>query len=164
MAEAAGSEAARRVALDTSSAMCNGDADGAFRAADVLVWLGAESVEPLIVVLAESRHVRLPAIVALGYLGDLRASGPLVEHLSDGDAAVRAAAATALGEIADPSVSRALLPLTVDSDPGVRAAALAVLQRLGPLTAIDSAEGEPELEREETGGLFPPSRSWRFGR
>ncbi len=142
MVAAAGPEAARGTAQAVARTLRSARPEVASRASDVLVRLGAPSVEPLLEVLEEQGPAQVLTIAALGRLGDLRASRPLVEQLTDGDADVRAAAAAALGHLADPSVVRALRRLTMDSDPGVRAAALGSLRRLVPITALELDDGD----------------------
>jgi HEAT repeat protein len=127
----------RQLALTTAGAvMSDRNGDAAERAAEIVVWLGAGSVDMLIELL-ERQGPRLPTIRALGRLRDLRATEPLSALLLDGRAEVRRAAALALGQTSDPRARNALLDASSDLDPGVREAALAAVQKLGPPLAID---------------------------
>ena len=79
---------------------------------------------------AEDGDVRLAAIVALGRLGDRRATLPLAAALS-GDRGEIVAAASALARIGDPRSFDALLPLLAHDDAAVRQAAIGALNSLG---------------------------------
>jgi HEAT repeat protein len=107
------------------------DEAAAERAAEILVWLGADSVEPLIDWL-DGGGRSVPAIRALGKLRDLRATDELVRLLSEHDLEVRRAAAEALGDICDPRARGPLCEASRDLDYRVRQAALSALQKLGP--------------------------------
>jgi DNA-binding SARP family transcriptional activator len=72
------------------------------RAERLLVSIGASAVEPLIVAL-QRREVRLPAVRALGAIGDARARRALQRFLRQGDPRVREAAARALRMVPLPS-------------------------------------------------------------
>jgi HEAT repeat protein len=102
------------------------------RAAEILVWLGSESVEPLIGVLDGGTR-SLPAIRALGRLRDLRATDSLVRLLSEDNPDVRQAAAEALGDVSDPRARGPLLEASGDLNYRVRETALNALQRIGAL-------------------------------
>ncbi len=78
----------------------------------------------------DDADVRLAAIVALGRLGDRRATRPLTEALTRDRAEVVAAAA-ALAHIGDPQAFEALLPLLSHADSTVRQAAIGALNSLG---------------------------------
>ncbi len=147
---------ARAVAVDA----LQGDDEIAERAVDVLVLLGAQSVEPLLDVLG--RGSVSPSIVrGLGDLGDMRASPALIEFLTSADSSMRRAAAEALGEIADPSTAESLLAATADHDHQVRGAALQALHKLGPvapaLTAVnhEHADGD-DVSAEPRHPVAPP--------
>jgi HEAT repeat protein len=151
MAARGGEETARQACASAAAALARGEGATAERAADVLTWLGSDSVQPLLKLLSEPGEARPAAVVALGRIGDLRASEPLVELLrDDGDPHVRRAAAMALGEIADPSTAQPLLSASGDPDHAVRAATLDALQKLGPLAVMPGA-GERSLV-DEYGG------------
>jgi HEAT repeat protein len=78
----------------------------------------------------EDADVRLSAIVALGRLGDGRATPALTAMLA-GDRAEIVAAASALARIGDVSAFEALLPLLAHADSTVRQAAIGALNSLG---------------------------------
>jgi HEAT repeat protein len=129
-----GSIEAKHSALTAATvALWQRTGDPAERAAEVMVWLGPDSVEPLIDLL-ERRGPHLPAIRALGRLRDLRATDALTPLLSDSSPDVRLAAAVALGETTDLRARGPLLEAGGDPDHRVREAAIAALQRLGPAT------------------------------
>jgi HEAT repeat protein len=118
------------------------------RARMLLVWRGAESVEPLVDALDDTGAQR-EAALALGSLRDSRAVEPLSELLrSSGDPAVRRAAAWALGEIRDPAAVGTLLAATGDRDYEVRTEAIAAFDRLGnaAVAFATSAMVRPALE------------------
>jgi HEAT repeat protein len=135
-----------------SHALIGGDAAAAERAADILLWLGADGVEPLIGALSQPT-ARPFAIRALGGSRDVRATHALVGLLSDQDADTRRGAATALGETSDPRAAGPLMQATADPDYGVRVAALQAAQRLGPSRIVsdiangDGAAGRPSSLR-----------------
>ena len=79
---------------------------------------------------AEDPDTRLAAIVAVGRLGDARATLPLVSLLA-GHRAQIVAAASALARIGDPRAFDALLPLLSDPDGAVRQGAIGALNSLG---------------------------------
>ena len=79
---------------------------------------------------AEDPDTRLAAIVAVGRLGDARATLPLATLLT-GDRAQIVAAASALARIGDPRAFDALLPLLSHPDAAVRQGAIGALNSLG---------------------------------
>ena len=79
---------------------------------------------------ADDADVRLAAIVALGRLGDRRATAALSRRL-DGPRAEIVASASALARIGDPSAFEMLLPLLSHRDASVRQAAIGALNSLG---------------------------------
>ena len=133
-------DTAQSAASTAMLALSHGAGGAAERAAEVLVWLGPDGVEPLLGVLESGNGARLASIRALGRLRDLRSTETLVAVLSDEQPEVRQAAAVALGEIADPRVTRSLLAASSDSDYSVRKAALQALQALGATASL------PELD------------------
>lgn len=139
-----GGEESATAALDRATATLShaSDQEVARHAADILVWLGANSVEPLLGLLQAPGEVRRQSIRALGELHDLRSTESLLALLSDDDPEVRRAAATALGQISDPRAIKPLLDTTADSDFGVREAALEAIQKFGPVTEMVDAESK----------------------
>jgi hypothetical protein len=113
------------------------------RAGDILVWLGSESVEPLVGALEDGSR-SLPMIRALGRLRDLRATDALARLLSEDDPAVRRAAAEALGAVSDLRARGPLLEASGDLDYRVREAALNALQKLSPLPLNSELATSPE--------------------
>ncbi len=131
---AAGGQDRARSATDAALlALSTGEGAVCERAAEILVWLGSQSVEPLMNISGQPGVARLPAIRALGELRDLRAAESLSQLLRDSDPDVRHAAAEALAGISDPRVAKSLLDATTDSEFRVREAALEAVQRLGPM-------------------------------
>ena len=128
-----GNAEARPSALTAATvALWRRTGDPAERAAEVMVWLGPDSVDPLIDLL-ERRGPHLPAIRALGKLRDLRATDALTPFLSNHSPEVRLTAAIALGEMTDLRARAPLLEASTDPDHRVREAAIAALQKLGPV-------------------------------
>ncbi len=105
---------------------------------------------------------RARAALALGRIGDARASGPLGRLLGDGSPDVRSAAAFAAGILGDQGLTDSLAPLLADSDPAVAARAawaLGFLESSGgeaALTAAIPSAATPELRAAFLRGL------WRF--
>lgn len=138
---------------------------------EALVRHGSTNVDLLMSQLtAEDLEVRRSAVVALGRIGDPRATSALVNILDDeslaidvanalgrigdpqavdgllnvigsGDASIRQAAVSALNSLADPSVAKRIVPLLHDSDPNVRESAVRVAGYFGyPETASELVE------------------------
>ncbi|HET6977147.1 MAG TPA: sister chromatid cohesion protein PDS5 [Pyrinomonadaceae bacterium] len=96
---------------------------------EALVRHGSATVELLIPQLrAEDLEVRRSAVVALGRLGDSRATPMLVETLAEETLAIDVA--NALGQIGDPQALDGLLNLFSDKDASVRQAAVNALNSL----------------------------------
>jgi HEAT repeat protein len=97
---------------------------------EALVRHGAGVVDLLIEQLqAEDLETRQAASVALGRIGDRRATPPLIAALDDPELAVPAAGA--LARIGDPAAFDALLALVGDPDSAVRQATIAALNSIG---------------------------------
>jgi hypothetical protein len=113
------------------------------RAAELLVRLAPESIEPLI---GELRTGSNPADAAyvLGRIGDPDTLDVLVKALRHHDATVRAETAAALPELQDPRAVKPLLRATHDKDHNVRNQARIALDRMGTIAVI---EGVAELLR-----------------
>ncbi|MGZ3584285.1 MAG: HEAT repeat domain-containing protein, partial [Ktedonobacterales bacterium] len=82
--------------------LASADAIGARRAMYALENIGAEAVEPLLAVLADTsrtQQARVRAVEALTRIGDTRAIPGLLAALKDDDRQVRMAAEKALGEL-----------------------------------------------------------------
>jgi HEAT repeat protein len=128
------SEDTRAVAgMAAATVLTEGTMDEIARAVEMLLVLGASSVEPLLTIAWEDQAAKRHAIPILARLGDRRAVPPLCGALDDQDVSVRRAAADALGELADPSAVPALRTAVGDDDYLVRKAALAGLHQLGPI-------------------------------
>jgi HEAT repeat protein len=107
------------------------DAAAKVRARQLLVWLGPDSVDPLIRALDDDAR-RQEAIFALGAIHDSRAVERLGSILlSDETTPIRTAAAWALGEIKDPSAVETLLVATGDPEYQVRSEASQSFDKLG---------------------------------
>ena len=170
MAARGGEETVREACWTAAAALGRGEGATAERAADVLTWLGPDSVEPLLTLLSEPVDTRLGAVTALGRIGDLRASQALVERLRDDDnPRVRRAAAVALGEVADPCTAQSLLAATGDPDHAVRAATLEALQKLGPVAVtpvqrVARDDAPPWVEMAAADVRLPVGVHGRVGR
>lgn len=99
---------------------------------------------------AEDPDTRLAAIIAVGRLGDARATLPLASLLA-GDRAQIVAAASALARIGDPRAFEPLLPLLSHPDAAVRQGAIGALNSLG----------HPDMASRVVGLLASPDRLLR---
>ena len=97
------------------------------------------AVEPLKSAL-EDDAVRSNAIVALGDIGDARATLDLIPFLADESIQIRIITARALGQIADPRAAGPLAATLDERDANYRSALILALQRIGapgaPLLAL----------------------------
>ena len=85
--------------------------DGLFKP-DIAKLEAKRDVEGLIKALGDTRReLHVPAIEALGRIGDARAVKPLIAALGDGNDVVCRAAAEALGKIGAPAVGRLIAAL-----------------------------------------------------
>lgn len=106
--------------------------DGTVRShvVEALVRNGAAVVPPLIEQLrAEDLDTRQAAAVALGRIGDRRATAPLVAALADRELAV--VVAGALARIGDPAAFEALIVRLGDPDSAIRQSVIAALNSIG---------------------------------
>jgi HEAT repeat protein len=129
------------------------------RAAELLVRLAPESVEPLV---GELRAGLNPADAAfvLGRIGDPQTVDVLVKALRHRDARVRAESAAALGELQDPKVVKPLLRAARDKEHGVRTQARIALDRMGTIAVIEGvAELLRPVVREAVRSAAPDVRS-----
>ncbi len=156
---ATGDEDRARAASDAAIlALSTGKGDVCERAAEMLVWLGSGSIEPLLSISGQPGAARVPAIRALGELRDLRAAESLSWLLRDSDPDVRHAAAEALGGISDPRVAKPLIDATTDPDYHVREAALEAVQRLGPVAMVHrQSPAQPANEHPPANNVHPRS-------
>jgi PAS domain S-box-containing protein len=98
---------------------------------DALVRHGRATLDLLIVQLAaEDLEVRRAAVVALGRIGDAKATSALVDKLSDESLTIDAA--NALARIGDPEAVDGLLNLVGNRDASIRQAAVSALNSLIP--------------------------------
>ena len=96
---------------------------------DALVRHGSATLDLLIAQLsAEDLEVRRSAVVALGRIGDARATAALLNTLNDESLAIEAA--NAVGQIGDARAVDALLSLIGNRDASIRQAAVAALNSL----------------------------------
>jgi hypothetical protein len=103
-----------------------------WKAAEALIMLGSESVDPLINALSHrNKDIRLGCIEALGEIRDRRAVDPLLVVLEDPSNEIRLQAALALGQIGDEKATGPLLNLLRDPDKYVRYGASLALQNRG---------------------------------
>ena len=111
---------------------------------------------------ARDAAVRARAALALGRIGDARASAALRRLLADGSPEVRASAAFAAAILGDQGLSDALTPLLADSDAAVAARAAWAIGFLAP------GGGESALVAALPGAATPSQRAallrglWRF--
>ncbi|MCB9595912.1 MAG: HEAT repeat domain-containing protein [Sandaracinaceae bacterium] len=119
-----GGERAIRVLVDWLAASDVGD-----EAMNGLVRIGAASLPHLIGAL-EIPISAVRAAIALGRIGDARATHPLVSRLRAALPPARVAMIRALGAIADERATPALVRMLSDSEPGTVAAALWALSRV----------------------------------
>jgi hypothetical protein len=103
-----------------------------WKAAEALVALGSDGVNPLVNGLSHrNKDIRLGCIEALGEIKDRRTVDPLLKVLEDASNEIRLQAALALGQIGDEKAIRPLLNLLKDPDKYVRYGASLALQKLG---------------------------------
>ena len=118
---------------------------------EALVRYGAGVVDLLIEQLhAEDLDTRQAAAVALGRIGDRRATPALVDAL--GDPELRVPAAAALARIGDGAAFAPLLALVGDPDPSIRQATIAALNSIGhaqmPERVLELLDDPSPLVRE----------------
>jgi HEAT repeat protein len=158
-----GAETARSASAAATFALSRHERHVQDRAAEILTWLGPDSVSTLVSVVQQDGAC-IPAIRALGKLHALDSSEALVGLLSHDDAAVRQAAAAALGEISDPRVARRLLDTTGDSDYRVREAAIEAVKKLGPVATMPevaaAGSDSPTPDHAQAAPILAPDRSF----
>ena len=119
----------RGPAVDRALTRLLGDSQARPAAIEALIATGSHVVEVLIHELgAEDLEVRQAAVVALGRIGDPRATLPLLEKLTDEELVVRIA--EALGRLRDGRAFEPLLELIRHDDVSARRAAVAALRAL----------------------------------
>jgi HEAT repeat protein len=147
------------------------------RAAELLVRLAPESIEPLVGELSAGLNPAEAAYV-LGRIGDPQTLDVLVKALRHRSARVRAESAAALGELQDPAAVKQLLRATHDAEHSVRIQARSALDRMGSIAVIEGVaellrpvvreavrSAIPHPEAEADGGTAPPrSPARRRGR
>ena len=166
----------RRPGVDQALTRVMGRDDLRNEIIEALVQHGSSTLELLIEQLrAEDLEVRRSAVVALGRIGDAKATNPLLELLHedalaietanalaqiadsravDGllgllgndDASIRQAAVNALNSLGQWSLSERIIPLLHDPDPNVRESAVKIAGYFG---YTGSADGLLELCRDE---------------
>jgi HEAT repeat protein len=105
------------------------------RAAELLVWLAPDSIEPLVIELDSGRNPAMAAYV-LGSIGDPRTLPALVRALRHEDPKVRKESAAALAELQDPAAVKPLLRATRDPEQSVRTQAGMALDGMGSTAVI----------------------------
>jgi HEAT repeat protein len=113
------------------------------RAAEILIRLAPESIEPLVGELRTGPNAAEAAYV-LGRIGDPQTLDVLVKALRHREARVRSESAAALAELQDPAAVKPLLRATRDKEHTVRSQARIALDRMGTIAVI---EGVAELLR-----------------
>lgn len=105
--------------------MVTGESQAQNRAMQILVWHSADSIDPLLAVLAQTESddldTRRRTVMALGTIRDTRAVNELCHLLrEDPHPGVRSLAAWALGQLGDPLGAETLIAATLDDDFEVR--------------------------------------------
>ncbi len=119
----------KRAGVDRALTRLMGRVDLRDDIVEALVRHGSTTVDLLIAQLSsEDLEVRRSAVVALGRIGDAKATSALVDTLDDESLAIDAA--YALGQIGDPAAADGLLHLIGDSDASIRQAAVSALNSL----------------------------------
>jgi len=109
----------------------------AIRVAEILINVGAEAVDELLIAFDALPHnARISALDVLGRIRSLRAVGLLKHCLDDAHPDIRARAAHSLGLIGDPATAADLVRALRDTEWPVRAMAAKALGRLGNPEAI----------------------------
>jgi len=86
--------------------------------------IGNAKATPALVNTLNEESLAIEAANALGYIGDARAVDGLLNLIGNKDASIRQAAVAALNSLALPSVSKRIVPLLHDPDPNVRESAV----------------------------------------
>ena len=121
----------KRAGVDKALTRLMGRVDLRDEIIEALVRHGSTTLDLLIAQLtAEDLEVRRSAVVALGRIGDSRATPALVNTLSEESLAIEAA--NALAQIGDPEGADGLLPLIGNPDACIRQAAVSALNTLMP--------------------------------
>ena len=111
--------------------------------------LNDERIYHGLAVLSRDSQSAAPAMVALGYLRDKRATGLLAGRVSDKDDNIRYTAVTALAILGDPKAEPVLITALSDSSEKVRIAAIKALEECGTTKAVPHLEkikSPPEAE------------------
>ncbi|GEM_PF-886910 len=141
-------------ALDSS------DESVVFFSLEMLSQIGfTAAVEPLLNLLTTHPRtsIRAKAAEALGRLGDGRAEGPLLSHISSGDTTLRLKAIEAVGRIGSPQAVQPLLRQWERGDIHERIVIARAIARCGEegLSVIRSiAQGEPSLNTAIVGQVL----------
>ena len=121
----------RRPGVDQALTRLMGRADLRNEIIEALVQHGSSTLDLLIEQLeAEDLEVRRSAVVALGRIGDSKATAPLLNSLGDESLAIETS--NALGQIGDPKAVDGLLTLVSNSDASIRQAAVNALNSVAP--------------------------------
>jgi bilin biosynthesis protein len=105
------------------------DSERRFEAADMLVSMGAQAVDPLARALkTENWCIRGNAAWALGTIGDPRAVEPLIDVLKDEVPEVRVSASGALVNIGEPAIEP--LKGAAKKDPGIYRLVTCIIDRI----------------------------------
>jgi HEAT repeat protein len=124
-------------------ALRDGDLNVRAGAAEALRFVGdGGSISALTNLVAKELvpFVHLPALEALGWIGDVRAKPVLEKSLRNLDPKVRESACRALGYLSDTNASHALMTALDDKETGVREEATTALAQLHDPIAVPSLE------------------------
>jgi HEAT repeat protein len=106
-------------------------------AAVALGRIGDRRATAALVAALSDREMAVPAAGALARIGDANAFEPLIDLLGDPDAGIRQSAIAALNSIGHPSMPGRIAALVTDSDPIVRESALKVAGYFGYSECLD---------------------------
>lgn len=109
--------------------------------------IGESRATPALVNALNDKSLAIDAANALGAIGDARAVDGLLGLIGSDDASVRQAAVSALNSLAAPPVSERIIPLLHDPDPNVRESAVKIAGYFG---YPESAAALVELSRDDS--------------
>jgi len=115
-------------------------------AAVALGRIGDSRATPALVNTLSDQSLAIDAVIALGQIGDPDAVDGLLTLIGSEDASLRQAAVSALNSVIPPSMAERIIPLLHDLDPNVRESAVKIAGYFG---YPDAAGALVELSRDE---------------
>lgn len=100
--------------------------------------IGDSRATPALINTLNEESLAIDAANALAQIGDPRAADGLLKLIGNDDASIRQAAVSALNSLPLPSMSERIIPLLADSDPNVRESAARIAGYFGYAEATDA--------------------------